>query len=45
MRTTARTTTLSSMIWQVADLLRGDFKPAEYGGIILPFMRRFSTAR
>jgi len=25
------------MIWQVADLLRGDFKPAEYGRIILPF--------
>ena len=28
---------LSSLIWSVADLLRGDFKPHEYGGIILPF--------
>ncbi|MCP1220448.1 type I restriction-modification system subunit M [Acetobacter orientalis] len=33
----SKTTSLSSMIWQVADLLRGDFKPAEYGRIILPF--------
>lgn len=28
---------LSSLIWSVADLLRGDFRPAEYGRIILPF--------
>lgn len=28
---------LSSLIWSVADLLRGDYKPAEYGGVILPF--------
>ena len=28
---------LSSLIWAVADLLRGDYKPAEYGRVILPF--------
>ena len=28
---------LSGLIWQVADLLRGDYKPAEYGRVILPF--------
>ena len=28
---------LSSVIWAVADLLRGDFKQSEYGKVILPF--------
>ncbi|MCC5841500.1 MAG: SAM-dependent DNA methyltransferase [Opitutales bacterium] len=28
---------LSSFIWSVADLLRGDFKQSEYGKVILPF--------
>ena len=28
---------LSSLIWSVADLLRGDYKPSEYGRVILPF--------
>ena len=28
---------LSSLIWSVADLLRGDYKPADYGKVILPF--------
>jgi type I restriction enzyme M protein len=28
---------LSSFIWSVADLLRGDYKQSEYGKIILPF--------
>ena len=28
---------LSSFIWSVADLLRGDYKQHEYGSIILPF--------
>jgi type I restriction enzyme M protein len=28
---------LSSFIWAVADLLRGDFKQSEYGRVILPF--------
>jgi type I restriction enzyme M protein len=29
--------TLSALIWSVADLLLGDFKPHEYGRVILPF--------
>lgn len=29
--------TLSSFIWSVADLLRGDYKQSEYGRVILPF--------
>jgi type I restriction enzyme M protein len=28
---------ISSLIWSVADLLRGDFKQSEYGRVILPF--------
>ena len=28
---------LSAFIWSVADLLRGDYKPADYGNVILPF--------
>jgi type I restriction enzyme M protein len=28
---------LSSFIWSVADLLRGDYKQSQYGGVILPF--------
>ena len=28
---------LSSFIWSVADLLRGDYKRADYGKVILPF--------
>jgi len=27
-----------SFIWGVADLLRGDYKPSEYGRVILPFL-------
>jgi type I restriction enzyme M protein len=30
-------TTLSSFIWSVADLLRGDYRQSEYGKVILPF--------
>lgn len=35
--------TLAQHIWGVAELLRGDFKPSEYGPVILPFtvLRRF----
>lgn len=29
-------TNLSSFIWSVADLLRGDYKQPEYGRVILP---------
>ena len=28
---------LSSFIWSVADLLRGDYKQSEYGKVLLPF--------
>lgn len=28
---------LSSFLWSVADLLRGKYKPHEYGRVILPF--------
>ena len=28
---------LSSFIWAIADLLRGDYKQSEYGKVILPF--------
>jgi len=31
------TSTISSFLWSVADLLRGDYKQADYGKIILPF--------
>ncbi|MGH3908507.1 MAG: type I restriction-modification system subunit M N-terminal domain-containing protein [Pseudonocardiaceae bacterium] len=30
---------LASFIWQVAELLRGDYKQSEYGKVILPFCR------
>src|SRR5438552_6350870 len=30
-------TSISSFIWSVADLLRGDYKQADYGKVILPF--------
>ncbi|HNB43917.1 MAG TPA: class I SAM-dependent DNA methyltransferase [Burkholderiaceae bacterium] len=30
-------TSLSSFIWSVADLLRGNYKQSEYGKVILPF--------
>lgn len=35
-----------SLIWSIADTLRGDFKPHEYGSIILPFvvLRRLECA-
>lgn len=28
---------LSAFLWSVADLLRGKYKPHEYGKVILPF--------
>jgi type I restriction enzyme M protein len=30
-------TALANLIWSVADLLRGDYKQADYGKVILPF--------
>jgi len=37
---------LSSFIWSVADLLRGDYKQSEYEKVILPFtvLRRSEEA-
>lgn len=28
---------LANFVWSVADLLRGDYKQADYGKVILPF--------
>jgi type I restriction enzyme M protein len=28
---------LANFIWSIADLLRGDYKQAEYGKVVLPF--------
>jgi type I restriction enzyme M protein len=36
-RTSVNHQTLSAFIWSVADLLRGDYKQADYGKVILPF--------
>ena len=33
----ASASSLSSFIWSVADLLRGDYRQSEYGKVILPF--------
>jgi hypothetical protein len=30
---------LANFIWSLADFLRGDYKQADYGKIILPFIR------
>jgi type I restriction enzyme M protein len=30
---------IANFIWSIADLLRGDYKQAEYGKIILPFTK------
>lgn len=40
------TLSLSAFIWSVADLLRGDYKQADYGKVILPFtvLRRLDCA-
>ncbi|MGE3798936.1 MAG: type I restriction-modification system subunit M N-terminal domain-containing protein, partial [Thermomicrobiales bacterium] len=39
---TEKTTNLSSFVWSIAEILRGDFKQSEYGKVVLPFvvMRR-----
>src|SRR3954471_738311 len=33
----SQSSSLSALIWSVADLLRGDYKQSEYGRVILPF--------
>ncbi len=30
-------TNIPSLIWDIAELLRGDFRPGEYGRVVLPF--------
>ena len=39
---TAKAQDLSSFVWSIAEILRGDFKQSEYGKVVLPFvvMRR-----
>ena len=35
---TAKVQNLSSFVWSIAEILRGDFKRSEYGKVILPFV-------
>jgi type I restriction enzyme M protein len=35
---TAEIKSLSSFVWSIAEVLRGDFKQSEYGNIVLPFV-------
>ncbi len=35
---TQQAQTLASFVWQIAEILRGDFKQSEYGKVILPFV-------
>jgi type I restriction enzyme M protein len=37
-KTTQQAKTLANFVWQIADILRGDFKQSEYGKVILPFV-------
>ena len=36
--TNEKVTTLTSLAWSIAEILRGDFKQSEYGKVILPFV-------
>jgi type I restriction enzyme M protein len=40
--TTTQAQSLASFVWSIAEILRGDFKQADYGKVVLPFivMRR-----
>jgi type I restriction enzyme M protein len=40
--TTTQAQSLASLVWLIAEILRGDFKQADYGKVVLPFvvMRR-----
>lgn len=42
LQSTKQVQNLSSFVWSIAEILRGDFKQSEYGKVILPFivMRR-----
>ncbi|MDU9003435.1 class I SAM-dependent DNA methyltransferase [Sedimentitalea todarodis] len=33
-----KVSSLSSFVWSIADILRGDFKQSEYGKVVLPFV-------
>jgi len=33
-----KTQNLSSFVWSIAEILRGDFKQSEYGKVVLPFV-------
>lgn len=35
---TAKVQSLSSFVWSIAEILRGDFKQSEYGKVVLPFI-------
>ena len=37
-KTGQQSKTLANFVWQIADILRGDFKQSEYGKVILPFV-------
>ena len=37
MARTEKVRQLASFIWSIAELLRGDYKQADYGKVILPF--------
>lgn len=37
-QTTAQVQSLSSFVWSIAEILRGDFKQSEYGKVVLPFV-------
>lgn len=37
-RTAQQAKTLANFVWQIAEILRGDFKQSEYGKVILPFV-------
>jgi type I restriction enzyme M protein len=37
-KTAQQAKTLANFVWQIADILRGDFKQSEYGKVILPFV-------
>ena len=33
-----KVSSLSSFVWSIAEILRGDFKQSEYGKVVLPFV-------
>ena len=35
---TSKIQSLSSFVWSIAEILRGDFKQSEYGKVVLPFV-------